>query len=312
MTPFTSERNHTQDYWWLPRAALYFPSVRKNELPSNMPRRSESFSVDLYRGISIHPVLLKVSFCLFMAMRIVIHRCIRVAELLNMIFFFCAEETMLMMGKSKRKVMEAQERPGLEAQTNKMTETTVDQSPQQITMSTPGEVIKPDQSESDREVMLVDWLECESDGEQDETNCSEKHDDMKELRKDDDWETEWSEEDDSDWSDDEQDSETSTESAALWESFFNNSDPYNLLHFSCPSGVKAKVSVAQENQTPSKFTAGGGEKPVSGEEHRNKCKTDQGTKKVDITQILHHITSWLSNNAETRSNHSNGQLSAYC
>ncbi|XP_062850201.1 protein phosphatase 1 regulatory subunit 15A [Trichomycterus rosablanca] len=304
MAPFTSDRHHPLDNWWLPQAALYFPSVKKPELSSNMPRRSESCSVNLYRAMSIHPMLLTVSFCLYEALRKVIHRCVSVAELLNMIFFLCAEETMLMMGKSKKIAMKAQERPGLETQNSEMTETGVNNCPEKVTMSTT-DVFKPDQSEMDREVMLLDWLEWESDEEQDESdNGSNKNDDgMKEqLQQEDDWETGWNGEEDSDWSDDEQDSEASAESAALWESFFNNSNPYNPLYFSCPSGVKAKVSDGQQNHTPSKLTAGGGEKPVSGEEHRNKCNTHEGTKKVRFNDevTVHHLVDWSIASQEAR------------
>ncbi|XP_060730370.1 protein phosphatase 1 regulatory subunit 15B-like isoform X2 [Tachysurus vachellii] len=73
------------------------------------------------------------------------------------------------------------------------------------------------------EVLLTDWLECQS----------EKQDDHS------DYETEWSEEED--WSD-EGDSEMSPENRELWDSFLNNSDPYSPLCFSCPAEVKASDS----------------------------------------------------------------------
>lgn len=83
--------------------------------------------------------------------------------------------------------------------------------------------------------------------------------------------TEWNKEEDSDWSD-EEDLEMSAESRDLWESF--NSDPYNPLCFSCPTGIKMKE--IEQNHTPLCPTAS------ETEEHNPEQSTKKRAKKVDI------------------------------
>ncbi|KAK3546462.1 hypothetical protein QTP70_026313 [Hemibagrus guttatus] len=82
---------------------------------------------------------------------------------------------------------------------------------------------------------------CASDNDYDE----EKKPVPLSRQEDDDIES--SEEEDSDWSD-EEDSEMSPENRELWESFLNNSDPYNPLCFSCPTEVKVSDRDEEEEE----------------------------------------------------------------
>ncbi|XP_027025156.2 protein phosphatase 1 regulatory subunit 15A isoform X3 [Tachysurus fulvidraco] len=101
-------------------------------------------------------------------------------------------------------------------------------------------------------------------------------------------ESEWSEEEDSDWSDEGGDSEMSPENRELWDSFMNNSDPYSPLCFSCPAELKIKASEVKQKHTPSSPTA----REV--EEHNPDQSTKESAKKVRFSEevTIHTLEAW--------------------
>lgn len=83
-----------------------------------------------------------------------------------------------------------------------------------------------------------------------------------------------SEDEDSDWSDEgvSDEEEISPENKKLLESFFNKHDPYNPLHFSCPTEVNLKASEMQQNHTPLRPTASEVEEHISGQSRKGQAK----------------------------------------
>ncbi|XP_053484944.1 protein phosphatase 1 regulatory subunit 15A [Ictalurus furcatus] len=87
------------------------------------------------------------------------------------------------------------------------------------------------------EVLVSDWLECQS-------VVPDKRDDDDDDDDDDDYDDDDDRDGETGWSSEEDEgvSEMSSENRELWEAFLNHSDPYNPLHFSCPTEDKVKAS----------------------------------------------------------------------
>uniref|UniRef100_A0A8B9KXH1 Protein DP71L n=1 Tax=Astyanax mexicanus TaxID=7994 RepID=A0A8B9KXH1_ASTMX len=278
MADFTPHSHHPLYYWCLPQMALYIPLVKNTEPPANMTRMKEKLSLSPYAGMSILTMLEKIGLHLWEVMKNIINHCVNFAELLNSTnFLMCARETMAMMDESKKSTvgLEAQERPGLEARKMEILPVSlynIGISAEMKIMDDP--MKKPNMFAGDY-VVLADWLEWESDDEEDE-----------------------------DWSDDEEkDLEASTESTEIWESFLNN-DPYNPFCLSCSDGVKTKSSdnMQQQNHT----TPGPSEVKTSSsedvEEHSPKENKKGGTKKVRFSEEVkvHNLVAWSFASREAR------------
>ncbi|MCJ8731617.1 hypothetical protein PDJAM_G00201630 [Pangasius djambal] len=215
--------------WWSPQTAMYHPSLKNLDLYPDMTKTSERRSLCSYRGKSVHSVLQNICFFLCEVLRKVIHHCMSVTELLNMkMLFLCTTEKVVMTGKAKNRTVEAKDWPEHETWNSEIKMATIFSKTVDPQMKV---MIQSDQLAM-AEVLLSDWLECQSE-EQDESDDGS------------DSETEWSEEED--WSD-VRDSEMSSENRELWESFMNNSDPYNPFHFSCPTEDKVKASDSDDEE----------------------------------------------------------------
>ncbi|KAG9274216.1 protein phosphatase 1 regulatory subunit 15A [Astyanax mexicanus] len=313
MADFTPHSHHPLYYWCLPQMALYIPLVKNTEPPANMTRMKEKLSLSPYAGMSILTMLEKIGLHLWEVMKNIINHCVNFAELLNSTnFLMCARETMAMMDESKKSTvgLEAQERPGLEARKMEILPVSlynIGISAEMKIMDDP--MKKPNMFAGDY-VVLADWLEWESDDEEDE-GCFDESDDEDEdegkeeqSSPDKEHEMEWTDEEDSDWSDDEEkDLEASTESTEIWESFLNN-DPYNPFCLSCSDGVKTKSSdnMQQQNHT----TPGPSEVKTSSsedvEEHSPKENKKGGTKKVRFSEEVkvHNLVAWSFASREAR------------
>ena len=275
---------------------LFRSSVKNLVHSANMTRTNKSLPLSPYTGMPVLTMLEKIGLHLWEVIRQVIRRFMSITELLNSkVFLMCAGETGAMTGESKKKTvgLEASEGPGWEARNMEfrpitMYKKTLD--PQMKIMEDP--VTKPDKLAGDGdEVVLSDWLDWESEEEgedgrgssdEDESDDDKDEEEDKESPQDEEDEMEWSDED-SDWSDEEGDSEASRESTELWESFFNNSDPYNPLYFSCPTGVQTKSTDATQNCTTSRPQVNEVEKSTSAVvEHSPEESTKEGTKKVEL------------------------------
>ncbi|XP_058250837.1 protein phosphatase 1 regulatory subunit 15A [Hemibagrus wyckioides] len=297
---------------WRPKQ----PSLVKLDIFPAMTKTVEIRPFGSYREKSVHVVLQNICFFLCEVFRKVIHHCMTVTELLSTnMFFLFTRETVVMTRDSEIK----------------------------MTTMTVKATIHSDQL-AVADALLSDWLECQSEKQDDHRNCetewSEEEDlsddgvsemslENKEL-----WEsflnnsdpynplciscptgvkvsdsdhndveeeeeeepalshqerdhTEWSEEEDSGWSD-EEDSEMSPENKALWESFLNNSDSYNPLSLSCPSGDKIKASEVQQNHTLSSPTA----REVV--DHTPEQSTKGSAKKVRFSEevTVHTLDAW--------------------
>ncbi|KAL7876073.1 hypothetical protein AOLI_G00110360 [Acnodon oligacanthus] len=303
MALFTTNLHHPLYYWCLPQAALYIPSVKNLVHSANMTRTNKNLPLSPYTGMPVLTMLEKIGLHLWEAIRQVIHRFMSVTELLSSkVFLMCAGETGAMMGKSKKKTMglEAPEGPGWEDRNMEFRPTTMYKKtldPQMKIME--DHVTKPDElaGEGD-EVVLSDWLEWESEEVEEDGRGSsdedESNDDGDEEENEED-ETKWSDEEDSDWSNDEGDSDASRESTELWESFFNNSDPYNPLYFSCPTGVKTKSTDTTQNCTTSRPPVNEVQNSASADvKHSPGESTKEGTKKVHFSEevTVHHLVAW--------------------
>ncbi|XP_030635966.1 protein phosphatase 1 regulatory subunit 15A [Chanos chanos] len=171
----------------------------------------------------------------------------------------------------------------------------------------------------DVEVALSDWLDWDSEREEDEENHqvllgdkSSEEETEKHLTTEEDRDSYASEneEDESDWSDDDDDdddgdSEESAESIELWESFLNNNDPYNPLSFSSHTGTKATTrDTAQHRPTVSQ--TGEKSKKTSTEEEDKKDyshpNSKKGAKKVRFSDsvTVHPLESWSGASREAR------------
>lgn len=314
MADFTPHSHHPLYYWCLPQMALYIPLVKNIEPPANMTRLKENLSLSPYAGMSILTMLEKIGLHLWEVMKNIINHCANVAELLNSNFLMCARDTMAMMDESKKNTvgLEAQERPGLEARKMEIQPVSlydIGMSAQMKIMDDP--MKKPDMCAGDGvEVVLADWLEWESDDEEDEGCFDDRGDEDEDEGKeeqsspDKEHETEWTDEEDSDWSDDEEeDSEASTESTEIWESFLNN-DPYNPFCLSCSVGVKTESSDNMQQQNHTTSDASEVETSTSGdvEEHRPKENKKEGTKKVRFSEEVkvHNLVVWSFASQEAR------------
>uniref|UniRef100_A0A3B4E2K8 Protein phosphatase 1 regulatory subunit 15A n=1 Tax=Pygocentrus nattereri TaxID=42514 RepID=A0A3B4E2K8_PYGNA len=248
MALFTTNLHHPLYYWCLPQAALYIPSVKNLVHSASMTRTNTNLPLSPYTGMPVLTMLEKIGLHLWEVIRQVIRRFMSVTELLNSkVFFMCAGETGAMMGKSKKTTM------GLEA--------------------------------PEDEVVLSDWLDWESEEEEEDGRGSsdeeESNDDGDEEENEED-ETKWSDEEDSDWSNDEGDSDASRESTELWESFFNNSDPYNPFYLFCPTGVKTESTDTTQNCTTSR--------PPVNEVQKSASADVRFSEEVTV----HHLIAWSS------------------
>lgn len=261
-------------------------------------------------------MLQNICFYLCDFLKELIHQCMSVTELLNINMYsvFLLHKDM-MVSKMKNMTVDVKNWPehgawNKEVKMSTVLDKTVKSQMKVVIQSDPMEVA---------EFLLSDWLECQSeeqgrsdDDDDDQTEWSDKelsndgvseissentgdpynplhfcstedqvkhsdHDEEEEKEVPQEQnETEWSEEDDSDWSD-EDDLEMPAESRVLWESF--NSDPYNPLCFSGPTGVKTRTSEIEQDHKPSSLTAG------ELEENDPKQSTKRSAKKVDIALI---------------------------
>ncbi|KAL6490564.1 hypothetical protein MHYP_G00009090 [Metynnis hypsauchen] len=304
MALFITNLHHPLYYWCLPQAALYIPSVKNLVHSPNMTRMDKNLPLSPYTGMPVLTMLEKIGLHLWEVIRQVICHFMSVTELLNSnVFLMCAGETGAMMGKSKKKTMglEASEGPRWEARNMEFRPTTMykktlDQ--QMKIMEDP--LTKPDKLAGDGdEVVLSDWLDWESEEEEEDGRGSsdedESNDGDEEENEEDDMK--WSDEEDSDWSNDEGDSDASKESTELWESFFNNGDPYNPLYFSCPTSVKTKSTDTTQNCTTSRPPVNEVQKLASADvKHSPGESTKEGTKKVRFSEevTVHHLIAWSS------------------
>ncbi|XP_072543916.1 protein phosphatase 1 regulatory subunit 15A [Salminus brasiliensis] len=322
---FTTHPRHPLYYWCLPQMAMYIPSMKNLVHPANMTRMKENLSLSPYAVMSVQSLFEKIGLHLWDAMKKLLHQCVNITELLNSkAFFMCAREAVAMAGELKTRTvgLEAQERPGLEARKMESQPASLSSitelDPQMKIMEDP--MMKLEMFAGDRdEVVLADWLEWKSDCDDDDDDDEEEeeHDDddddddddeeakeeQSPLDKED--EMEWSDEDDSDWSDDEGDSQESTESMELWESFLN-SDPYNPLYFSCTTGVKTKSTDSpqlQNHTTSQSSMVGEAKMSTSGDDEQSpKKSTKEGTKKVRFSDevTVHTLVTWSFASREAR------------
>lgn len=317
MAEFTAHPHLPLYYWCLPHMALYIPSVKNLEPPANMTRMNGNLSLSSYAGMPILTMLEKIGLHLWEVMKKVINHCMNVAELLNSrTFLMCARDIRAMMDESTKSSvgLEFQERPELESKKMELQPASLYNS---IGMSVKRQIMedpmmKPDLFAGDgNEVVFANWLEWESDEEEEGCgvdNTDEDEDEGKDEQSspDKEDETEWTDEEDSDWSEDEDvNLEASTENTELWESFFNN-DPYNPFYLSSTCSVGVKTKSADNMQLQKHTTSGPSEvkKSISGnvEECSPKANTKEGTKKVRFSEDIkvHNLVAWSFASREAR------------
>ncbi|KAI4900149.1 hypothetical protein NFI96_023870 [Prochilodus magdalenae] len=303
MALLSTDLHHPLYYWCLPQAAIYIPSVKNLVRSANMTRKDKTMPLSPYTGMPILTMLEKVGLHMWEVIWKVIRRFMHFTELLNSkVFLVCAGDTVAMEGESKKKTvgLKALEGPGGEARNTESGPATMYKmlDPQRKIMEGPDRL-----AVDGDEVVLSDWLEWESEEEEedgnsisDEGELDDADEDKEESPMDEKDEMDWSDEDDSDWSDEEGDSEASRESTELWESFLNNSDPYNPLYFFCPTGVKAKSTDTTQNSTASRPPGTNVEESPAAyvEEHSSGERTKEGTKKVRFSEevTVHHLVAW--------------------
>lgn len=296
--------------------------MKSLDLYPDMNKTTETQSLCQYRRNLVHSVLQTICDFLCGVFRTVIHHCRSVTDLLNIKLLLSTREKVVMMSRNNTpEVKDWSEHKTWNTEIKMAT----------IFDKTFNSQMKAMMIQSDQmavaDILLSDWLECQSEEEGEskndsESEWSEEEDEIDEgvsqmssenrelwesfLNNSDPYnpfhftcsnedkvkahddepvplcphmkdETEWSEEEDSDWLD-EGNSEMSAQSRKLWESF--NSDAYNPLCFSCPTGVKTKASEIKQNHTPSSST------PRKVKQQNPEQHTKEGAKKV---VALHHV-----------------------
>nr|XP_055068166.1 protein phosphatase 1 regulatory subunit 15A [Misgurnus anguillicaudatus] len=292
MAPFIFHPHRPLSYQCrLPLPALYKQTKMTSELSLSTPETHQDLPLSPYHPTSI---LLKIRLHLWQIIRRVINCCACVTELFssNMFFFICVGKNIAMTGELKKGTAEAQERPGWEFTSGSMGLVNFDEEMKDTEMKVMemDELAKPaemmdlsvidsdDEEEEEDEARLSEW---ESDEETDDDDSNDEEEEEEEGGEDNEEQPHDNDDEDSEWSDDEDgDSEGSAESFELWESFFNSSDPYNPLSFSCSTGSKtnttnknqltASLQIKQTKSTPA----------TKAEEQYPKPSTKEGGKKV--------------------------------
>ncbi|XP_076828545.1 protein phosphatase 1 regulatory subunit 15A [Brachyhypopomus gauderio] len=296
MALFNTNVNHPLYSCCLPHVTFYLPNMKSPVLFYDMPKMKEN-RLRPYSGNSILTFFQKIKRHMWELFWKVLHHCVSFTVHLNTsVFLMCAREMVAMKEESKKRALgsEAQDGPGWESRTGEptsdpMVKKSLDPRTKSLQDPVIGDVTKPDKFAQDgHDVMLSYWLESEMSDE-DEEDDGDSEEDEENSAPEDDEEPEWSEEEDSDWSDVEEDSEMSTESTELWESFINTSDPYNPLYFSSSTGVETKTLDVRES-TPAS----------GGATHQHPTPTDtvrnlkEGSKKVRFTEevTVRHLVAW--------------------
>ncbi|XP_066537725.1 protein phosphatase 1 regulatory subunit 15A [Hoplias malabaricus] len=306
MAPFISDQHHPS-YWFMTKAVQFDPPVKNLEHSSDMKRTSENIPLSLFTVMPVLTVFERIGLRLWEAIRKVIHRCMSVTELLNSrVFVMCGGETLAMTGESKKITvgLRAQEKLGFEASSKEVRQTSMGKNLLGLQMNITEEPLTMSDEIADNggEVVLSDWLEWESeedeeeDGKMNDDVLDDKDQDMEESSGDEEETTDWNDEEDSDWSDGEGDSEASTESTELWESFLNSNDPYNPLYFTCSTGDKAKSTDSTKDCKTSRPQVSEVQKSTPGdvEENSPMDSTKERAKKVCFGERVqvHHLVSW--------------------
>ncbi|XP_073693592.1 protein phosphatase 1 regulatory subunit 15A [Garra rufa] len=241
MAPFTICTHRPLPYQCgLPQKALFLQSKMSPELLSGSPGVNEDLPLSHFCRTSI---MKKIRVHLWHVIWRVVNFCTSVSELFSskMFFFICVGQnmTMNMISALKKNSVEALEHPGLGCE--------IKDEDSEVIM----ELDDKESAADEQELFVIDWDEEEEDEARlsewesgEETDEEEEEDEDEEDCQTKDEDSEWSDEDD----DDEGDSEASAESLELWESFLNNSDPYNPLRFCSPVG--SRTNTKKNQQTP--------------------------------------------------------------